>query len=760
MRLTSLLHTSNARRSRRLSLTLLPVLLLLLASQVPVAQAASHATANVTLELIPTYESMSVYLSFDDDDDGDNSATMEYRQVGAGSFITGMDMVVDRRDIVQNDKTKLDPNPFKNQWRASLLGLQAGTDYEVQVTVSDPDGGDIVVTETMFTWTETALIPSTGNTFYVSDADGSDGDDGSESNPWKTMQNAVDSVSAGDTILVKAGTYNENVTIDNDAGVASGTPSNYITLRNFQSDIVTIQLGGSSTDRGNAGINVNASYWRVKGFTIQGGNTGMRAGEDSTNLIFEDNFINGYGDKGAGIELGGLLTGSSFSPDTNVKNITVQNNIIHVDTVQNQDRGGIESLTNKGGHVIRDNTVKFLHGGAGNHGEDCIIHIENLEYDDGWKDTDIYRNVCDRTTDDGIELDGMNVNLRVWENLITGSNVGFSIGPSMGGPTYIFRNTVYDIERWWSLCIGIKYGRGSSGEVFFYHNTFHMRGSACDNKGLSIADFAGPRSSGVHLRNNIFWFPDRGIAISDAAADDLDSDYNLWYDEGGGTFAKYDGASYSDISALRTGTGFEINGIVGNPLFADPDGLDWTLEPGSPAIDAGVIIQGFNDLQSAWPYSGGAPDMGRFEVGTADTSAPVRSSGQPSGSQASDTTQVTMSLSTNEQAICKYSGTSSTAFDSMPDTFTNTSSTSHTTDLTGLTSGSSYTRYVRCEDSVGNENTDDFAISFDIPSPDVTTPVISGIAVVAAPTSATVSWDTDDASDSKVSYGTAPGTLD
>ena len=282
MRLTSLLHTSNARRSRRLSLTLLSVLLLLLASQVPVAQAASHATANVTLELIPTYESMSVYLSFDDDDDGDNSATMEYRQVGAGSFITGMDMVVDRRDIVQNDKTKLDPNPFKNQWRASLLGLQAGTDYEVQVTVSDPDGGDIVVTETMFTWTETALIPSTGNTFYVSDADGSDGDDGSESNPWKTMQNAVDSVSAGDTILVKAGTYNENVTIDNDAGVASGTPSNYITLRNFQSDIVTIQLGGSSTDRGNAGINVNASYWRVKGFTIQGGNTGMRAGEDST----------------------------------------------------------------------------------------------------------------------------------------------------------------------------------------------------------------------------------------------------------------------------------------------------------------------------------------------------------------------------------------------------------------------------------------------------------------------------------------------
>ncbi len=671
---------------------------------------AADATSNLSIELIPTYESIGVYLSFQDDDNDNNTASVEYREVGGGAFIQGFDMTPDRRDTVGNDITPSFPNPYKDQWRVSIVGLTASTTYEVQVTVTDADGGGAVVSDTVSTWMETEFVPSVGNTYYVSTS-GSDGNDGSEGTPWRTIQKAVDSVVAGDTILVKAGTYNENVLIDKTATAVSGTASNYTTLRNFQSDTVIIQLGGSSTDRGNAGININASYWRVKGFTIQGGNTGIRAGVDATKIIIEDNFINGYGDKGAGIELGGLLSGSSFSPVTTVKNITVQNNIIHVDTVQTQDRAGIESLTNNGGHVIRDNTVKFLHLGAGNHGEDCIQHIENLEFDDGLKDTDIYRNFCDITTDDAIELDGMNVNTRVWENIIKGSNVGISIGPSMGGPTYVFRNVIYDIVNHWSLCIGIKYGRGSSGHVYFFHNTFQMRGATCGGAGLSIADFAGPRSSGIHLKNNIFWFPDRGLAIQNALPDDLESDYNLWYDEGGGTLAKYAGTGYSDIAALRAGTGFELNGVVGDPLFIDWATQNWNVQTSSPAVDAGVVIQGFNDPQSAWAFAGSAPDIGAFEVGGPDIAPPNRSNGQPSGTLVSGTTQATMSLSTDEIAQCRYSATSSTAFGSMVDIFTNTSSTFHSTTLSGLTDGTTYSNYVRCLDAHGNANTDDLLIS-------------------------------------------------
>ncbi len=50
----------------------------------------------------------------------------------------------------------------------------------------------------------------------------------------------------------------------------------------------------------------------------------------------------------------------------------------------------------------------------------------------------------------------------------------------------------------------------------------------------------------------------------------------------------------------------------------------------------------------------------------------------------------------------------------MAHTFTNTNSTSHSQNITGLTDGNSYIYYIRCQDSSGNQNTDDFTISFSV----------------------------------------------
>jgi hypothetical protein len=41
-----------------------------------------------------------------------------------------------------------------------------------------------------------------------------------------------------------------------------------------------------------------------------------------------------------------------------------------------------------------------------------------------------------------------------------------------------------------------------------------------------------------------------------------------------------------------------------------PDGLDFRLKPGSPAIDAGVVLPTIND-----DFSGKAPDIGAYESG-------------------------------------------------------------------------------------------------------------------------------------------------
>jgi hypothetical protein len=102
-----------------------------------------------------------------------------------------------------------------------------------------------------------------------------------------------------------------------------------------------------------------------------------------------------------------------------------------------------------------------------------------------------------------------------------------------------------------------------------------------------------------------------------------------------------------------------------------------------------------------------------FAVGsTTDTTPPLRSNGQPTGTLPVGTTQTTLSLSTNENATCRYATVAGVAYSAMPSTFTTTGGTTHSTTLTGLTNGTSYTRYVRCIDSASNANPDDFTIAF------------------------------------------------
>ena len=97
-----------------------------------------------------------------------------------------------------------------------------------------------------------------------------------------------------------------------------------------------------------------------------------------------------------------------------------------------------------------------------------------------------------------------------------------------------------------------------------------------------------------------------------------------------------------------------------------------------------------------------------------DTTPPGRSEGFPSGSQSSGTTEVTISLTTDEDATCKYGATASTAYGSIASTFTTTSGTAHSQNITGLTNGSSYNYYIRCIDVATNANTNDYTISFSV----------------------------------------------
>jgi hypothetical protein len=93
-----------------------------------------------------------------------------------------------------------------------------------------------------------------------------------------------------------------------------------------------------------------------------------------------------------------------------------------------------------------------------------------------------------------------------------------------------------------------------------------------------------------------------------------------------------------------------------------------------------------------------------------DTAPPVRSSGAPSGTVTTVSTSI--SLMTDEPAVCRYSTTAG-AYGIM-NQFSVTGDIFHATSLSGLSNASTYRYYVKCADTLGNTNLDDYLITFTV----------------------------------------------
>jgi hypothetical protein len=89
-----------------------------------------------------------------------------------------------------------------------------------------------------------------------------------------------------------------------------------------------------------------------------------------------------------------------------------------------------------------------------------------------------------------------------------------------------------------------------------------------------------------------------------------------------------------------------------------------------------------------------ADEVIRVVIVNEDIIPPVRSDGLPTGVLVAETTQTTLSLTTDENATCRYSTTVDTEYSAMTDIFDTTDSTNHSTLVTGLTNNN-YTYYIR-----------------------------------------------------------------
>ncbi len=97
-----------------------------------------------------------------------------------------------------------------------------------------------------------------------------------------------------------------------------------------------------------------------------------------------------------------------------------------------------------------------------------------------------------------------------------------------------------------------------------------------------------------------------------------------------------------------------------------------------------------------------------------DTTPPLLYNGSPSGKLPLGTRQAVLSVTSNENATCRFSTVAGTPFPAMTNTFTNTGNTVHHHNLTNLHDEQTYSYFVRCRDENNNFNTMDYLLSFRI----------------------------------------------
>ena len=416
------------------------------------------------------------------------------------------------------------------------------------------------------------VINSFAATYYVTTS-GSDGNNGSQQNPWASIQHAVEQMQPGDITIVSPGTYNEQITTER-----NGQNGNRIVLRGESGAII------------NGSFRIRHQYFTIDGFEIINDGQNVFAFNDNGDYCeILNNNVHDWGDAR-------LLTmprnsGVPNGPD----GCLIKNNWFH-----GSDRAWMYFDLGGSNHVVEENEIgpgvvvedcfrpfgdnhiirkNYIHDMVSGGGHTDIFQIFN---DNGWR----VRNLLfEKNFINGWEGQAWMVDVTDDAELITIRNNVF-IGVNQAGQSYcpstkIFNNTFVNsaTQNCWMIMLRGQDGRG------------HARNS--------------------EVKNNIFF--NTGCHSNSG-----------WYTLDGDTESTFEGDYNLVFPEKRTSSFVETHGINGlDPQFVDEGAHNYHLRSISPAIDRGIAISGFSDDHDGNSRSVGANwDIGAFEYTSSNSNSP------------------------------------------------------------------------------------------------------------------------------------------